>query len=85
MGETHLFDWLIGLVTMVFGFLMKKIHADVSDNTKDIQNLRNKVAEDYISKEDYREDMRDVKEMLKQIMHKIESKADKSQLRRASD
>jgi len=48
--------------------------------TRKIQRLEDELKtlpHDYVQKDDYRADMRDVKELLKQIFDKLDGKADK--------
>lgn len=66
-------NWLWTIVIGPFIFLFKKI----SKNTEELANHKQHVAENYVPKEDYREDMRDIKGDLKTIIEKIDRKADK--------
>lgn len=48
--------------------------------TRKIQRLEDELKSlphDYVQKDDYRSDMRDVKDLLKQIFDKLDGKADK--------
>jgi len=42
-----------------------------------LANVRDTLPHDYVQKDDYRADMRDVKDLLKQIFDKLDGKADK--------
>ena len=72
---------LFNLVVSVAGFLAMFIFYQVMQR---LQRAEDKIAElermlphDYIQKDDYRSDMRDIKEMLKQIFDKLDNKQDK--------
>ena len=43
-----------------------------------LDNLRDKVASDYVHKDDYRGDIRELKDMLRQIFDKLDGKQDKA-------
>lgn len=68
---------LFNLVFSVAGFLAVYT---LNNLTRKIQRLEDEVKtlpHDYVQKDDYRADMRDVKDLLKQIFDKLDGKADK--------
>jgi cell fate (sporulation/competence/biofilm development) regulator YmcA (YheA/YmcA/DUF963 family) len=68
---------LFNLVVSVAGFLAIYV---INQLTRSIQRLEDELKtlpHDYVQKDDYRADMREVKEMLKQIFDKLDAKQDK--------
>jgi uncharacterized membrane protein YhiD involved in acid resistance len=68
---------LFNLVVSVAGFLAIYV---INNLTRTIQRLEDKVNElphSYVQKDDYRNDIKEVKEILKQIFDKLDSKQDK--------
>jgi cell fate (sporulation/competence/biofilm development) regulator YmcA (YheA/YmcA/DUF963 family) len=68
---------LFNLVVSVAGFLAVYT---LNGLTRKIQRLEDELKtlpHDYVQKDDYRADMRDIKEMLKQIFDKLDNKQDK--------
>ena len=68
---------LFNLVVSVAGFLAIYV---INNLTRSIQRLEDKVNElplSYVQKDDYRNDIKEVKEILKQIFDKLDSKQDK--------
>lgn len=68
---------LFNLVVSVAGFLAIYV---INNLTRQIQRLEDEMKSlphDYVQKDDYRSDMRDIKEMLKQIFDKLDNKQDK--------
>jgi len=68
---------LFNLVVSVAGFLAVYV---INNLTRTIQRLEDELRalpHDYVQKDDYRSDMRDIKEMLKQIFDKLDAKQDK--------
>jgi cell fate (sporulation/competence/biofilm development) regulator YmcA (YheA/YmcA/DUF963 family) len=68
---------LFNLVVSVAGFLAVYT---LNGLTRKIQRLEDELKtlpHDYVQKDDYRADMREVKEMLKQIFDKLDAKQDK--------
>ena len=61
--------------------LLKFLHAHpeqaVLELRADLSRLREDIPRTYISREDYRADIRDVKDMLTRIFDKLDSKVDK--------
>jgi hypothetical protein len=68
---------LFNLVVSVAGFLAIYV---INNLTRTIQRLEDKVNDlphSYVQKDDYRSDIKEVKEILKQIFDKLDSKQDK--------
>ena len=68
---------LFNLVVSVAGFLAVYV---INNLTKQIQRMEDELKtlpHDYVQKDDYRSDMREIKEMLKQIFDKLDNKQDK--------
>lgn len=68
---------LFNLVVSVAGFLAVYV---INTLTRQIQRLEDKVnnlPHDYVQKDDYRSDIKEVKQILNQIFDKLDNKADK--------
>jgi cell fate (sporulation/competence/biofilm development) regulator YmcA (YheA/YmcA/DUF963 family) len=69
---------IFNAVVSIAGFLAVFVF---NNTTKQIQRLEDKINElpkEYVAKDDYRNDIAEVKDILKQIFNKLDSKADKS-------
>jgi cell fate (sporulation/competence/biofilm development) regulator YmcA (YheA/YmcA/DUF963 family) len=69
---------IFNAVVSIAGFLAVFVFNNV---TKQIQRLEDKINElpkEYVAKDDYRSDITEIKDILKQIFNKLDSKADKS-------
>ena len=69
---------IFNAVVSIAGFLAVFVFNNV---TKQIQRLEDKINElpkEYVAKDDYRSDITEIKNILKQIFNKLDSKADKS-------
>ena len=64
---------LFNIVVSIGGFLAAYV---LNMLTQRIQKLEDKM-DSYVKKDDYREDIREVKDILKQIFDKLDAKADK--------
>jgi len=69
---------IFNIVVSIAGFLAVYVF---NNTTRQIQKLEDKINElpkEYISKDDYRSDIAEIKDILKQIFNKLDNKADKS-------
>jgi cell fate (sporulation/competence/biofilm development) regulator YmcA (YheA/YmcA/DUF963 family) len=68
---------IFNAVVSIAGFLAVYVF---NNTTKQIQRLEDKINElpkEYVAKDDYRSDITEIKDILKQIFNKLDSKADK--------
>ena len=69
---------IFNAVVSIAGFLAVFVFNNV---TKQIQRLEDKINElpkEYVAKDDYRSDIAEIKDILKQIFNKLDNKADKA-------
>ena len=67
----------LGVSMAVCGWFARELWAAVKDLKSDLAKLREEIPKVYVQRDDYREDMRDIKEMFNKIMDKLELKQDK--------
>lgn len=77
MENQNLFNILFSLMMGVAGWLFRELWSAVKELKSDLSTLRESLPKDYVMREDYRQDMREVKELLNKIFDKLESKVDK--------
>ena len=68
---------IFNMVVSIAGFLAVYVF---NSTTKQIQRLEDKINElpkEYLAKDDYRSDITEIKNILKQIFDKLDNKADK--------
>ena len=68
---------IFNIIVSIAGFLAVYVF---NNTTKQIQRLEDKINElpkEYVAKDDYRSDIAEVKNILKQIFDKLDNKADK--------
>lgn len=68
---------LFNLVVSVAGFLAVYTLNGLTRKIQRLEDEMKTLPHDYVQKDDYRADMRDIKEMLKQIFDKLDNKLDK--------
>jgi len=68
-----------GLVTVsaVIGWFARELWTAVKELKADLAKLREDLPKEYISKNDYRDDIREIKDMLNKLFDRIDHKVDK--------
>lgn len=76
-------DWQIafniaaGLLAAIGGWLARSLFDAVGKLTADLSMLREEIARDVVRKDDFRDEIREVKQMLSRIFDKLDAKVDK--------
>ena len=69
---------IVGLmVVAVVGWFARELWSAVKQLKEDLNRLRVEIPKTYVAREDFRSDIRDIKEMLGKIFDKIDTKQDK--------
>ena len=68
-----------GLTTasLVVGWFARELWAAVKELKADLAHLREELPKQYLAKDDYRDDIREIKDMLNKLFDRIDHKADK--------
>ncbi len=77
MDSQTLINIVLALVSSVTGWFARELWTAVKDLKTDLSKLREELPKTYIVKDDYREDMKDIKEMLSKIFDELKQKVDK--------
>jgi predicted RNA-binding protein with EMAP domain len=77
MELQSIINFVLAATSAVFGWFAREMWSAVKELKSDLATLREQLPKEYISKNDYRDDMRDVKEMLSKIFDKLDGKQDK--------
>lgn len=67
---------LAGILALV-GWWNKTMYNTIQDQQKELSTFKQDVPQKYVSKEDHKDDLREIKDMFKHIMDKLDQKADK--------
>jgi uncharacterized coiled-coil DUF342 family protein len=77
MEYQALINSAIGLAFTVAGWFAREMWSAVKELKSDLSKLREELPKTYVARDDYRDDMREIKEMLNKIFDKLDSKVDK--------
>jgi hypothetical protein len=68
---------LFNLVVSVAGFLAIYVINTLTRQIQRLEDTANSLPHDYVQKDDYRSDIKEIKQILTQIFDKLDNKADK--------
>jgi antirestriction protein len=77
MDIQHIIDLGLGAVMAVMGWFARELWAAVKELKSDLSKLREQLPTTYVTKDDYREDMKEIKGLLNKISDKLDGKQDK--------
>ena len=77
MEFQQLLNIILGIAMSVVGWFARELWAAVKELKADLSKLREDLPKTYISREDYRADLSEIKIMLRRIEDKLEKKEDK--------
>jgi len=66
------------LVSSVTGWFARELWAAVKELKSDLARLREDLPKMYVAKDDYKDDIRELKDMINKIFDKLDNKSDKS-------
>lgn len=67
----------IAIGSTIFGWLLRTIWTAVTELQTDLKEIEREIHTKYVAKDDYRQDILEMKEILKQIFDRLDKKADK--------
>lgn len=77
MDFQQLLNIVLGTAMTVVGWFARELWTAVKELQADLSKLREDLPKTYISREDYRSDLTEIKTMLRRIEDKLEKKEDK--------
>jgi uncharacterized protein YoxC len=77
MDSQDLFNAAITLSGAFGGWILKTIWDAIKDLKKEVRELNREVNQDFVRREDFKDSILEIKEMLNKIFDKLDNKADK--------
>ena len=77
MESQHVFNIALGLGFSVLGWFARELWSAVKELKSDLSKLREDLPKTYVARDDYRDDMNEIKSMLGKIFDKLDNKQDK--------
>jgi hypothetical protein len=77
MNSQDLINLALGISASVLGWFAREMWAAVKELKSDLAKLREELPRTYVVRDDYKDDIREIKEMLTKLFDRIDNKADK--------
>jgi len=77
MDNQSLLNLFFGSCLTVIGWFARELWAAVKELKSDLAHLREELPKQYLAKDDYRDDIREIKDMLNKLFDRMNEKADK--------
>ena len=77
MDMQNIINLIAGGVLAALGWFARELWGAVKTLKEDIRELERELPNLYVRRDDYKDDMREIKEMLGKIFDRLENKADK--------
>jgi hypothetical protein len=77
MEYQSLINSIVGIAFTVAGWFAREMWSAVKELKSDLSKLREELPKTYVTRDDYRDDLREIKELLAKIFDKLDGKADK--------
>jgi len=77
MNSQDLINLAFGAAASVLGWFAREMWAAVKELKADLAKLREELPRTYVVRDDYKDDIREIKEMLTKLFDRLDNKADK--------
>jgi len=77
MDNQSLFNLVAGTALTVTGWFARELWTAVKELKSDLAKLREDLPRTYVAREDYKQDIRELKEMISKLFDKLDNKSDK--------
>jgi cell division protein FtsB len=77
MEHQTVINLVLGAASGAIGWFARELWTAVKDLKSDLAKLREELPKTYVTRDDFREDVRDIKDMLGKIFDKLDNKVDK--------
>ena len=77
MDSQDLLNFAFAAVSGVLGWFAREMWSAVKELNADLAKLREELPRTYVVRDDYKDDIREIKEMLTKLFDRLDNKADK--------
>ena len=77
MDKQDLINLAFGAASSVLGWFARELWSAVKELKADLSKLREELPRSYVIRDDYKTDIREIKEMLTKLFDRLDNKADK--------
>jgi hypothetical protein len=77
MDNQSILNIVLSSSSLVLGWFLREMWSAVKELKSDLAKLREELPKDYVARDDYRQDIREFKEMLNKLFDRLDTKVDK--------
>lgn len=77
MDYQNLLNITLSLVSTVMGWFARELWSAVKELKVDLAKLKEDLPKTYVARDDYKDDIRELKDMIGKIFNKLDNKSDK--------
>lgn len=77
MDNQQIFNFVVGIAAFLAVYVFNQTTRKIQKLEDDASNMREQILRDYVQKDDYKADIKEIKDILRQIFDKLDSKQDK--------
>jgi uncharacterized membrane protein len=77
MDNQQIFNFVVAIAAFLAVFVFNQVTRKIQKLEDDSTAMRERLLQDYVQKDDYKADIKEIKEILRQIFDKLDGKADK--------
>ncbi len=78
MDSQHLIDLGLGIACAVTGWFARELWSAVKELKADLTRLSVELPKTYVTRDDYRSDLKEIRDLLGRIFDKLDGKVDRS-------
>lgn len=77
MDNQQIFNFVVAIAAFLAVYVFNQTTRKIQKLDDDASNMREQILKDYVQKDDYKADIKEIKDILRQIFDKLDSKQDK--------
>lgn len=77
MDNQQIFNFVVAIAAFLAVYVFNQTTRKIQKLEDDAANMREQILKDYVQKDDYKADIKEIKDILRQIFDKLDSKQDK--------
>lgn len=77
MDNQQIFNFVVAIAAFLAVFVFNQTTRKIQKLEDETASMRERMLQDYVQKDDYKADIKEIKDILRQIFDKLDSKQDK--------
>jgi len=77
MDNQQIFNFVVAIAAFLAVYVFNQTTRKIQKLEDDVASMREQILRDYVQKDDYKADIKEIKDILRQIFDKLDSKQDK--------